>query len=127
MSLHETSGDDDALAFPRFLHPHRSANLRQRLFFRCLKESTRVDDDGIRARMVGRYGQPILGQQPEHPLRIDQILGTTQAYEGHCSDFFLATAGHQSSSNITRSPSRYRIEDSTTSYRPSRFMHSCAT
>ena len=45
-------------------------------------EPAGVDDDQVGVLPLRHQREPILRQEPEHPLGIDQVLGAAQADEG---------------------------------------------
>ena len=80
--LDEAAGDDHPAALSVVLEPHGVLDLGHRLGLGGLEEAAGVNDDRVRRRRVRRDRQSILGQQAEHPLAVDEVLGAAEADEG---------------------------------------------
>jgi hypothetical protein len=93
--LHETAGDDNPLALSRRLQLDGLADLLERFVLRRLEEAAGVDDDRVGAAGVGRDRQPVLGEEAEHPLAVDEVLRTAEADERDGTDRLgLGRSGH---------------------------------
>lgn len=57
------------------------ADHAERLLAGRVDETAGVDDHQVGRVRVGNQSISVLGQQAEHPLGVDQVLGTTQADE----------------------------------------------
>ena len=68
-----------------------------------IDEAARVDNDEIGLVRVGNERVAILRKEPEHPLGIDQVLGTAKADERKRS-FHLGILTHHLHHVLTRSP-----------------------
>ena len=82
LPLGQAPGDDHPLDLPGLLAVEHLADHAQRLLPGRVDEPTGVDDDQVGRLGVGHQGVPILGQQPEHPLGVDQVLRAAEADEG---------------------------------------------
>ena len=88
VTLHETAGNDYALALAVLLHLNGIADFGHRFGLRRLQKATGIDDDGVSVGCVVRDCQPVHCEQPEHPLAVDEVLRTTETDESDSLNLF---------------------------------------
>ncbi len=82
LAFGQAAGDDHPLDLPEPLAVEHLADHPERLLPRGVDESAGVDDDQVGPLRVRHQGVPVLRQQPEHPLGVDEVLGAAEADEG---------------------------------------------
>ena len=85
LPLGQAAGDDDPLDRPRPLPLEHLADRGQRLLARGVDEAAGVDDHQVGVLRVGDQDVAVLRQEAEHPLGVDEVLGTAEADEGERS------------------------------------------
>jgi len=84
IAFRQAAGDHEPLTLARFLQFGHLENRVDRFLFRLVDERAGVDDQHVRVRRVaGELMAGLLGE-PEHHLRIDEVL---RAAEGNHSNF----------------------------------------
>ena len=79
LPLGQAAGDDHALDRPGALPLEHLLDHAARFLPGRVDEPAGIDDDQVGLLPLGHQREPVLRQQPEHPLGIDQVLGAAQA------------------------------------------------
>ncbi len=81
-SLRQTSGDDHSTGLMGGFEIEHLLDHRLRLLPRLFDESARIDDHEVRAFRIGHKRITVNGHGAQHPLAVDEILGTSQRDKG---------------------------------------------
>ncbi len=81
LPLGQAAGDDDPFDLPCPLTAQQFLDDAARFLPGRIDEPAGIDDDQVGLLILGHKHEPVLRQQPEHPLGVDKILGAAEADE----------------------------------------------